>query len=112
MRVELFGRDSIICGNAVVSIMLEVRAPTLQAPWEKEHVCKWINVFAVFVNAIHVMFERPHNNIARRGWSAVFANEYNRCIGVLERRLDGRAWLAGENYSFADLASWPWILIA
>ena len=41
-----------------------------------------------------------------------YANEYNRCIGVLERRLDGRDWLAGDAYSIADMASWPWILIA
>ena len=44
--------------------------------------------------------------------STRYANEYNRCIGVLERRLDGRDWLAGDNYSIADMASWPWILIA
>ena len=25
-----------------------------------------------------------------------YANEYNRCIGVLERRLEGRDWLAGR----------------
>lgn len=41
-----------------------------------------------------------------------YANEYNRCIGVLERRLEGRDWLAGGAYSIADMASWPWILIA
>ena len=41
-----------------------------------------------------------------------YANEYNRCIGVLERRLEGRDWLAGGAYSIADMASWPWVLIA
>lgn len=41
-----------------------------------------------------------------------YANEYNRCIGVLERRLEGREWLAGSSYSIADIASWPWVLIA
>ena len=41
-----------------------------------------------------------------------YANEYNRCIGVLERRLTGRDWLAGDAYSIADMASWPWILIS
>ena len=42
---------------------------------------------------------------------ARYANEYNRCIGVLERRLEGRDYILG-NYSIADMASWPWILIA
>jgi GSH-dependent disulfide-bond oxidoreductase len=41
-----------------------------------------------------------------------YANEYNRCIGVLERRLDGRQYILGDDYSVADMASWPWILIA
>ncbi len=41
-----------------------------------------------------------------------YANEYNRCLGVLERRLEGRHWLAGTEYSIADIASWPWVLIS
>jgi len=40
-----------------------------------------------------------------------YANEYNRCLGVLERRLEGRAFILGE-YSIADMAAWPWVLIA
>ncbi len=41
-----------------------------------------------------------------------YANEYNRCIGVLERRLEGRDYILGDDYSVVDMASWPWILIA
>ena len=33
-----------------------------------------------------------------------YADEYNRCLGVLERRLDGREFILGE-YSIADMAS-------
>ena len=40
-----------------------------------------------------------------------YANEYHRCLGVLERRLEGREFILGE-YSIADMASWPWVLIA
>ena len=40
-----------------------------------------------------------------------YADEYHRCLGVLERRLDGREFILGE-YSIADMASWPWVLIA
>jgi GSH-dependent disulfide-bond oxidoreductase len=36
-----------------------------------------------------------------------YADEYNRCLGVLERRLDGREFIVDE-YSIADMASWPW----
>ncbi len=40
-----------------------------------------------------------------------YADEYNRCLGVLERRLEGRDYILGT-YSVADMASWPWVLIA
>jgi GSH-dependent disulfide-bond oxidoreductase len=40
-----------------------------------------------------------------------YANEYNRCLGVLERRLEGRAYILDE-YSIADMASFPWVLIS
>ena len=40
-----------------------------------------------------------------------YANEYNRCLGVLERRLQGRDYIVGE-YSIADMICWPWVLIA
>jgi GST-like protein len=40
-----------------------------------------------------------------------YADEYRRCISVLERRLDGREFIL-DDYSIADMAAWPWILIA
>lgn len=40
-----------------------------------------------------------------------YAAEYRRCLGVLERRLAGRAYILGD-YSIADMAAWPWVLIA
>ncbi|MBL8547385.1 MAG: glutathione S-transferase N-terminal domain-containing protein [Hyphomonadaceae bacterium] len=42
---------------------------------------------------------------------ARYNNEVNRLLGVLDRRLDGRAFVAGD-YSIADMASYPWIKIA
>ncbi len=40
-----------------------------------------------------------------------YADEYHRCLGVLDRRLEGRAFLV-DRYSIADIASFPWVLIA
>jgi GST-like protein len=40
-----------------------------------------------------------------------YANEYNRCLGVLDHRLEGREFILGD-YSIADMASWPWVLIS
>lgn len=41
-----------------------------------------------------------------------YAGEYERCLGVLERRLEGRRFILGDDYSVADMISWPWVLIA
>ena len=42
---------------------------------------------------------------------ARYNNEVNRLLGVLDRRLEGRAYIAGD-YSIADMASYPWTKIA
>ena len=40
-----------------------------------------------------------------------YGNEANRCLGVLDRRLQGRDWILDE-YSIADMICFPWVLIA
>ena len=37
-----------------------------------------------------------------------FAKETARLYGVLDRRLKGRTWLAGDDYSIADIAAFTW----
>jgi len=39
-----------------------------------------------------------------------YTKETNRLYGVLDRRLAGRAFLAGADYSIADMAIYPWIV--
>jgi GST-like protein len=38
-----------------------------------------------------------------------YRNEVNRLYGVMDRRLAGRPFLAGE-YSIADMACYPWVV--
>ena len=40
-----------------------------------------------------------------------YSNEYNRCLGVLEKRLEDREYIIGD-YSIVDMICWPWVLIA
>ncbi|HUD29615.1 MAG TPA: glutathione binding-like protein [Novosphingobium sp.] len=39
-----------------------------------------------------------------------YTNETNRLYGVLNKRLADREYLAGTEYSIADIASYPWIV--
>lgn len=38
-----------------------------------------------------------------------YTREAHRLLGVLDRRLLGRAFIVGDDYTIADMASYPWI---
>ncbi len=38
-----------------------------------------------------------------------YAAEARRLLEVLEKRLLGRSWIMGDEYSIADIATFPWI---
>lgn len=38
-----------------------------------------------------------------------YGKEAQRLYGVLNQRLENRDWLAGDHYSIADIATYPWI---
>lgn len=39
-----------------------------------------------------------------------YVNETNRLYGVLDRQLEKNEWVAGAEYSIADMASYPWVV--
>ncbi len=41
---------------------------------------------------------------------ARYTNEVARLYGVLDKRLADRPYVAGEDYTIADMAIWPWIV--
>ena len=38
-----------------------------------------------------------------------YIEESKRLLGVLEKRLTGRAWIMGDAYTIADIATFPWV---
>ena len=38
-----------------------------------------------------------------------YVDESRRLLDVLERHLEGRAWMLGDEYTIADIATFPWI---
>lgn len=39
-----------------------------------------------------------------------YVNETNRLYGVLNKRLEGRRFICGDDYTIADMMSYPWIV--
>jgi len=38
-----------------------------------------------------------------------YAAESKRLLGVLDRHLEGRSWIMGDEYTIADIATFPWV---
>ena len=38
-----------------------------------------------------------------------YVTEAKRLLGVLDQRLKGRAWIMGDDYTMADIATFPWV---
>ena len=38
-----------------------------------------------------------------------YVNESKRLLSVLDGRLDGRDWIMGDDYTVADIATFPWV---
>lgn len=38
-----------------------------------------------------------------------YVAESRRLLGVLEKRLENRDWIMGQDYTIADIATWPWV---
>lgn len=67
--------------------------------WQVGNLGPMAGQLSHFINYAEVRHEYPLER---------YGNEFNRLLGVLDRRLADREYLAGE-YSIADIASWPWV---
>jgi GSH-dependent disulfide-bond oxidoreductase len=74
--------------------------------WQVGNLGPMAGQLSHFVNYAKGVHDGDHSYAHKR-----YAGEYNRCLGVLEHRLQGRDFILDE-YSIADIISWPWILIA
>lgn len=74
--------------------------------WQVGNLGPMAGQLSHFVNYAKGVEDIDHSYARKR-----YAGEYNRCLGVLERRLAGRDYIL-DDYSIADMICWPWVLIA
>jgi len=75
--------------------------------WQVGNLGPMAGQLSHFVNYAKGVEDTDHSYPHRR-----YAGEYNRCLGVLEKRLEGREYILDWGYSIADMISWPWVLIS
>lgn len=81
------------------------------APRERYEVVAWLMFQMGGVGPILGQMSHFERSAPERIPYAIerYSNEAWRLLGVLDRRLDGREWLAGDAYSVADIASYCWV---
>ncbi len=78
---------------------------------ERRQVMQWL---MMQTGSVGPMLGQAHHFLKFNRGAAPYAEERyskeaRRIYGVLDRRLDSTAYLAGPNYGIADVATWPWI---
>lgn len=82
-------------------------------PAERYHCIQWLMwqmgglgpMFGQLGHFHHFAADKVKDPYPRERYTA----EAKRLLAVLEQRLDGRAYIMGNDYTIADIAVWPWI---
>jgi GST-like protein len=80
-------------------------------PWQRLETIKWLMVQMAQVGPMlgqlthFLRFAPEGNDYATRRYRTLAARAYN----ALDARLSGRPFLAGEHYTIADIATYPWV---
>lgn len=108
------GEPMVVFESGAILLYLAERHGRLMPrdPRTRYQATEWImwqmaGLGPVFGNARHFRHFAPSANpygVER------FTNECTRLCSVLDRHLAGREYIAGEDYSMADICCWPWLL--
>jgi len=80
-------------------------------PAERSRAVQWLmwqmaGVGPMFGQALHFRYIAPAGNDYARGR---YSREVERLYDVAETRLSAAPWFAGQDYSIADIAAFPWL---
>ncbi|MDH3580020.1 MAG: glutathione binding-like protein [Hyphomicrobiales bacterium] len=84
--------------------------------WPQDFDSKWRTVEWLMwqMGGVGPMIGQAHhfikNNKGKSAYSEQrYLEECYRLYGVLDERLEGREYMVGDEYTIADIATWPWI---
>ncbi|NII10705.1 glutathione binding-like protein [Oleiagrimonas sp. C23AA] len=104
---------SVFESGAILQYLAEKTGQFLpQAPRERTEVMEWL--FWQMASFGPMLGQNHH--FSRYAPEKIpyaierYVNESRRLYGVLDKRLDGRTFVGGDNYSIADMAIYPWVV--
>lgn len=107
------GPITVFESGAILVYLAEASGKLLPAdPLARIEALKWLFFGASQVThtamQVHYLLRRkeagaPHDNLP------VYVDELGRLYGILDQVLGGRDFLAGGEYSIADIANWTWV---
>lgn len=84
--------------------------------WPQDFDSKWRTIEWLMwqMGGVGPMIGQAHHFIKNNKGKSEYAErryleECHRLYGVLDERLEGRDYMIGEEYTIADIATWPWI---
>ena len=103
---------TLIESGAILIYLAEKHGQLLpQQPRPRLEVLQWL---MLQMGSVGPMFGQAHHFLRFAPEPVPYATkryseETRRLYGVLDGRLQGRQWLAGDAYSIADIATYPWV---
>ncbi|MCP1198999.1 glutathione S-transferase family protein [Notoacmeibacter sp. MSK16QG-6] len=80
---------------------------------ERYHILQWLMFQMGGVGPMFGQFgqyrDAEKTDLGEKDPRTRYTNESRRLMGVLDEALEGKAYLAGDTYSIADIATWPWV---
>ncbi|MCB1917392.1 MAG: glutathione S-transferase N-terminal domain-containing protein [Rhodocyclaceae bacterium] len=107
------GRPMVVFESGAILMYLAEKSGRL-LPRDPRSRCDVLQWLMFQMGGVGPMFGQVHHFLKFAKESVPYAikrygDEARRLYAVLERRLAAREWIAGDDYSIADIATYPWV---
>lgn len=110
------GRPISVFESAAILIYLARKCGSPLLPSDERHLTKTLEWLFFQMSSVGPMLGQMGHFVRKEEKVPYaierFTNEVRRILGVMNRQLGGQAYLAGANYSIADIATYGWMYVA
>ena len=109
--IDISNNNQAVFESGAILIYLAERSGKFYDQENKINIDQWLmaqmSLVGPFIGQYHYFykFNKGLSNVGEKRYFEITKSIYE----VLEKRLIKNKYLAGENYSIADIATWPWM---